>query len=141
MIFNRKRLTSDIRQYLPALLLALGLILLCRFLRLQTCPAKLLLGIPCPGCGMTRALFALLTLNFREAAKWNILIYSLLPHGILFLLFRYFSVNDHRIFFERLLIPQGLLLIIYYIYRMLTLYPHTEPMLPYTHSLSGWFFL
>lgn len=31
------------------------------------CPFRFLLGIPCPGCGMTRAFLALFRFNIREA--------------------------------------------------------------------------
>ena len=32
-----------------------------------TCPSRLLLGIPCPGCGMTRATWALMRLDLHAA--------------------------------------------------------------------------
>lgn len=35
------------------------------------CAMKQLLGIPCPACGMTRAYFSLLTLNFSDAFHYN----------------------------------------------------------------------
>ena len=38
------------------------------------CPALVLLGLPCPGCGGTRALAALAQLRFAEALFFNPLI-------------------------------------------------------------------
>ncbi len=41
------------------------------------CPIQLVFGIPCPGCGMTRAAFALLRLDFAKAFYWHPMIYPL----------------------------------------------------------------
>ena len=35
------------------------------------CPSMVLLGLPCPGCGTTRALAALVQLHFVEALRLN----------------------------------------------------------------------
>lgn len=35
------------------------------------CPFEALTGIPCPGCGMTRAILSLIAGNFGEAALYN----------------------------------------------------------------------
>lgn len=35
------------------------------------CPSKVLFGIPCPGCGLTRAHKAALQLNFKEAFSYH----------------------------------------------------------------------
>jgi len=35
------------------------------------CPFRAMTGIPCPTCGMTRLLFALIHLNLREAFLYN----------------------------------------------------------------------
>ena len=40
-----------------------------------TCVFLKIFGIPCPGCGMTRAALSLLKLDFYNAAKYNILIF------------------------------------------------------------------
>ena len=40
-----------------------------------TCVFIEFLGIPCPGCGMTRAFLSLLTLDFYQAVKYNVLIF------------------------------------------------------------------
>lgn len=46
------------------------------------CPFRLLTGISCPGCGMTRALFSLLTLDFGKAFELHPLVF-LLPFAVL----------------------------------------------------------
>lgn len=44
-----------------------------------TCPTRLLLGVPCPGCGMTRATWALLHLDLSEALALHPLSPLLVP--------------------------------------------------------------
>lgn len=46
------------------------------------CPILAFTGIPCPGCGITRAAKALLLLDFAGAWSWNPMIF-LLPFPIL----------------------------------------------------------
>ena len=43
-----------------------------------TCPFKLLFSIPCPFCGLTRALLTLLSGNLKKAIYYNILFFSIL---------------------------------------------------------------
>ncbi len=49
------------------------------FLGYYTCPIRYLFGIPCPGCGMTRAYLSLLKLDFAKAFEYQ----SLFPIPIL----------------------------------------------------------
>lgn len=37
----------------------------------MSCPLKILFGIPCPGCGMTRAIIAILQLDFQAALHYH----------------------------------------------------------------------
>lgn len=64
---------------LPYKLLTTGIILvvvaLMRYFDI-TCFILELTGIPCPGCGMTRALIAALQLQFREAFAWHAMFWS-----------------------------------------------------------------
>ncbi len=75
-VFNDDRMTvgdvnllkkpTNLRWKLPLFLLCGGFLLtwaLCCF----PCPIRHLTGIPCPGCGMGRAWYAALHLNFRKA--------------------------------------------------------------------------
>ena len=51
------------------------------------CPVQHFTGIPCPGCGLSRASFALLRLDFWMAFRYNPMIY-VLPPVVLLVLFR-----------------------------------------------------
>lgn len=51
------------------------------------CPAKLFFGIPCPGCGLTRAHLAALQLDFRAAFSYHPLFPAALP-ALLYLIHR-----------------------------------------------------
>lgn len=46
------------------------------------CPVRLLTGVSCPGCGMTRALFALLKLDFSLAFEMHPLVLLLIVYII-----------------------------------------------------------
>ena len=50
------------------------------------CPVKWLTGMPCPGCGLSRALAALLRLDFRAALRFHPMIF-VLPPVVLYALF------------------------------------------------------
>ena len=50
------------------------------------CPVKYLTGVPCPGCGLSRALAALLRLDFRAALRLHPMIF-VLPPVVLYALF------------------------------------------------------
>ncbi len=51
------------------------------------CPIRFFTGIACPGCGMTRAVFALLRLDFSTALEMHPLVF-LLPVAVIIYLFR-----------------------------------------------------
>lgn len=49
------------------------------------CPIRFFTGLPCPGCGMTRAALSLAQLRLEEAFHWHPLVFAL-PLALPFLL-------------------------------------------------------
>ena len=79
------------------------------------CPIRFFTGICCAGCGMTRAAFSLLKLDFASAFYFNPLVFTMPFFGILGLIFR----KDRK----KLKIIVSILciaLLALYIYRMVT---------------------
>lgn len=78
------------------------------------CPVKLITGISCPGCGMTRALISLIKLDFSEALYYHPLV-ILMPLMILVVIFsKRIPQKALKLIFTFFLI----LLLIVYIIRM-----------------------
>ena len=70
-------------------------VLICRALRVP-CLYRELLGFPCPTCGMTRAYFALLRLDFKAAFAYHPLFWAV-PILLLFFWF------DGKVFSQKYL--------------------------------------
>lgn len=101
----------------------------------EFCPFKILTGIPCPGCGMTRAVFLMLTGNFTES-------FTMHPLALLWILLALYFVLCRYILDKK---PKGaavigiilcVLMIPIYIYRMYTFFPNQPPMI-YTPTPTG----
>ena len=55
------------------------------------CPLTLFTGYPCPGCGMTRAMFCVLRLDFAGAWQMHPFIYPIMFLAVWFCYNRYIS--------------------------------------------------
>ena len=92
------------------------------------CPFKLITGIPCPGCGMTHALFSLLHLDIRQSLMQHaLLIPTILCIGMWFVCTK--EMHNKRILYAWVTAMIG-----YYLYRMYMYFPDT-PMAYSTHNL------
>ncbi|AIO18004.1 hypothetical protein KQ51_00100 [Candidatus Izimaplasma bacterium HR1] len=91
------------------------------------CLIKRTIGIPCPGCGMTRASYYLLTLQFEKAAFYHPLVF-IMPIIFSILLFNGYGVFN-TLFKSKVF--WGIIVTLFigvYIYRMYMYYPSVEPM-------------
>jgi hypothetical protein len=50
---------------------------------IRACPVFVFTGIPCPGCGMVRAVLALCTFRFADAWNLHPLVYVAAPVGLI----------------------------------------------------------
>jgi hypothetical protein len=67
------------------------------------CPFKYFLNIPCPGCGMTRAIFCILHLNFIGALKYNILSIIVFLWLVLYFIFMIYDLIFSKDFLNKFL--------------------------------------
>lgn len=120
--------------YKTGLLAAAGLAALVRLLGHGLCPSRELLGLPCPGCGLTRSILLIFQGRFGES--WR-----LQPFGYAWLALAAVFVLDRYVLYSRQELWKGLLalvcagMVVLYVYRMATLFPHTEPMTYYEGNL------
>jgi len=86
------------------------------------CPFRFVLGLPCPGCGMTRAWLAAMRFDFHTAFRMHPLF--LLAPPLLILAFQ----KRQKRLAENILIGIAIIFIVVYVVRMVYLFPDTEPM-------------
>lgn len=114
-----QRIGEDIRKNGMAFVIVAIFLVSCNFLVGTVCPIAYFFGVPCPGCGMTRASFALLRGDFRLAAQYNATIYLWALYGVLWLIDRYVIAKKGRLSMV-LLIIVCLITLVYYGYRIYT---------------------
>jgi hypothetical protein len=91
------------------------------------CFFKIYTGLPCPGCGMTRAFIAVSRGYYQESFYWHPLWIWAIIGPLLYAIIPYCSnkAEWHRKWLVRITLIACLLV---YFIRMLLLFPHTAPM-------------
>jgi len=98
------------------------------FFHFYRCPIYSFFGVPCPGCGMTRALRAALTLDFSKAFYYHPLFWLvllLIPAGAVF----YLSGKPYTPKIRRLVIGIALVFVGVYIVRLIMQFGQNEVMM------------
>lgn len=84
------------------------------------CPFLHIFGIPCPGCGMTRALISAVRLDFKEAFHYHPLFPIVIVWAVYMLLKHMGKIKVSKKTENRLLLAVCILFITVYIIRFLT---------------------
>ncbi len=93
----------------------------------DVCPVQILYGLPCPGCGLTRAGVLLLTGHFAAAFQMHPFIYGWAALLLYVLLCRYIKGCKPKGALQLMIVLIACMLL-FYIYRMLLYFPDVEPM-------------
>ena len=102
----------------------LGIVLiLCLLLLFYKCPIQSVTGLPCPGCNMKTSLYYLLQFKFSLSLYYHAL---LIPTIVVFV-WIVFNYKNHEQT-KKLLMIWAILMIIYYIYRMIVYFPNNPMM-------------
>ena len=72
-----KLLWKDIKDVKWAIIIIIAYFVLGRYFLYSLCPMVMVTGLPCPGCGLTRAGFALLRLDLAGAYRIHPFIYPI----------------------------------------------------------------
>lgn len=123
-----KHLISDVRHCLPGMLLCAIFLSVMTAAAGKVCPARLLLGIPCPGCGLTRATVLLLKGDIHDSLLYNPFLLPLLAGGLLFLYEHYVLERKARLFSVYIAVCIFLMVVVYII-RMKYWFPDRPPMI------------
>lgn len=78
------------------------------------CPIKFLTGISCGGCGMTRAWYSVLHLEFSEAFGYHPLFWTVPLAAVIY----FFKEHIDRRIFNAIVIILIILFVVVYLYRM-----------------------
>ncbi len=131
-VYNR--IKKDIVNNRVEISLFCGIFILFFVIFKEVCPTQILFGLPCPGCGLTRAGVLLLRFRFVQAWEMHPFIYVWL-FFILYLCYNRYIRGKKAKALLPLLIVITISMFIFYIYRMCRYYPDVEPMVQKSESL------
>lgn len=127
-------LWEDIKRMRDAAIVIFIYLIVSRKIFRISCPMVAITGFPCPGCGVTRACVSLVRGEFYKAFCQHAFVYVLIVYAVFFFVWRYLFQKD-----SKMLVRVGtvvlFLMIAYYIYRMIYVFPGEPPMSFYRHNL------
>lgn len=131
-----ERIRADIRAYHKGLLLAAAYLAATGLSGIPVCPLVLMTGLPCPGCGMTRAALLFLTGHWRQAFAMHPFFYVLLFLSAAFFVSRYILGRAARPAWTAAVLSLVLAAaLVFYLYRMLRFFPDRAPMVYFPDNL------
>lgn len=124
--FNKTLFINDLKKVSIPVIVICIYVFICYILKIRVCPINYITGFPCPACGITRSLFMIIKGYFFESLKFHPFSFIILIYAFYFLIGRYF-INVKSKILENVFIFIGILMIFFYIFRMIHYYPSEEP--------------
>jgi hypothetical protein len=95
----------------------------------SVCVSQAVLGVPCPGCGLTRAFLSFFTLGFREAFWWHPLFWYVPIMLGVYIFKRIRHGGKPARWFTMFMLISFILFIAVFAVGMFFKFPHTQPMI------------
>ena len=130
-----KLLWKDIKDIKWAIIIIIAYFALGRYFLYSLCPMVIVTGLPCPGCGLTRAGFALLRLDLAGAYRIHPFIYPIAGYIAVFGWNRYIMGRRMGKKLKAGLTVLMVLVILFYGWRMWMYFPGEPPMSYYERNL------
>lgn len=130
----RSAIRRDWDSYKTGLLMAAVIMAGVSLLGHGLCPSKELVGLPCPGCGLTRSILLILRGRFAESWQLQPFGYAWLVLAVVFIVDRYILETQQK-FWVGMLVVICIGMVALYSYRMITMFPGAEPMTYYEGNL------
>lgn len=89
------------------------------------CPFKAMFSIPCPGCGMTRALFALLQGHLALSLHWHALLVPSLIFLALYIFLWFKNKEVLKKWENHIILAWAILMLAYWIWRLIFVFPNS----------------
>ncbi len=128
------RIRQDLKTYHRGLFLAAAYLGITCALGIPVCPMVLFWGLPCPGCGMTRAALLFFKGKWNTAWQMHPFFFVLLVLAAVAAAFRY-GAGRSMPGFKRIVPAVLILSILFYVYRMIRYFPGQEPMTYSSHNI------
>ena len=130
-----KILKEDICQARWAIVALALYFLFFKYILHSMCPMVLATGYPCPGCGMTRAAFCGLRLDFAGAWETHPFIFPIIVLAAVFCWNRYVSGKKRQPVLRKCVTVLAVAMILFYFWRMWRFFPGQPPMSYYSGNL------
>ncbi len=98
------------------------------------CTFRVMTGIPCPSCGMTRAVVLFLRGHIGESLRMHPLWPFVVLLPLIGLYNRYIGCKRKYLCYIYIIVL-GVAIILFYLYRMYRYFPNQEPMIYYTDNI------
>ena len=121
-----QRIFADVKRFWPIPVGLLAMYIVLHKLKGAFCPSVIIFGLPCPGCGTTRALIYLLKGNFAEAFHINPAVYLWMVFLLYIIVVRYILGKPLK-HLTPFLVVIGIFMVARYAYGMYMYYPDKPP--------------